>query len=85
MPRTQALDDMDLAAHHRRAVERPVAHLEADADTQALVLAGSLAHGYARPDWDVDVPMVITPERAEEPTEDTELAWLHGRLPIDDR
>jgi hypothetical protein len=49
---------MDLAPHHRRAIERLVSALEPDQANRALLLAGSLAHGYARPDSDVDVLLV---------------------------
>lgn len=76
MTLTEALDGMDLTPHHRRAVERLAARLETDADARALVLAGSLAHGYARPDSDIDVLLVTTPDRMAELRRDGRLHWV---------
>src|SRR5262245_34741956 len=44
-----ALAGLELTAHHRRAIDRLIAKLEPDPDILALLLAGSIAHGYARP------------------------------------
>lgn len=76
MMRMEALERMDLTPHHRDAVERLAARLERDPDALALVLAGSLAHGYARPDSDIDVLLVTSPERMAQRRRDGELHWV---------
>ena len=45
--------------HHRAAVERVTERLRADPEVQALLLAGSIAHGFAREDSDVDLLVVV--------------------------
>ncbi len=46
--------------HHADTIANLVRELEADPDILALLLGGSLAHGFARPDSDVDVALVLT-------------------------
>jgi hypothetical protein len=46
--------------HHRRAIERVSDHLRADPEVLALLLVGSLAHGFARPESDVDLMIVVS-------------------------
>ena len=45
--------------HHAQAIENVVAAFEQDPTVLALLLAGSLAHGFARPDSDVDIAIVV--------------------------
>lgn len=47
--------------HHAQTIERLVAELKKDATIRAVLLGGSLAHGFARADSDVDVLIVIDP------------------------
>lgn len=49
----------ELAAHHAATIQNLVRELEADPDIQALILGGSIAHGFAAPDSDVDVSIVV--------------------------
>jgi hypothetical protein len=51
--------------HHERAVERIAARLRGDPEILALLLGGSLAHGFARPDSDVDLLIVVSDEAHE--------------------
>ncbi len=53
------IDGLELAAHHAESIANVVRAFEADATTQAVILGGSLAHGYARPDSDIDVLIVV--------------------------
>ncbi len=50
---------MNLAPHHAATIDNLVRALENDPAIRALLLGGSLAHGFARPDSDVDVIMVL--------------------------
>jgi hypothetical protein len=73
--RSETLDGLGLTPHHGRAIERLVAALESDPETQALLLAGSLAHGYARPDSDVDVLLVVDHASMERHVRERRLTW----------
>jgi len=46
--------------HHQKAIERVTASLAADPEVQALLLGGSIAHGFDRPDSDVDLLIVVS-------------------------
>ena len=46
--------------HHRKAIEHVTASLAADGEVQALLLGGSIAHGFERPDSDVDLMIVVS-------------------------
>jgi hypothetical protein len=69
------LEGLGLTPHHRRAVERVVAALAADEHTQAILLAGSLAHGSARPDSDIDILLVVDQEEMERHRREGRLTW----------
>jgi len=45
--------------HHTDSIRNLVGELEKDPAIQALVLGGSIAHGFARPDSDIDVTIVV--------------------------
>lgn len=47
-------------AHHERAIGRVTERLRADPEVRALLLGGSIAHGFARPDSDVDLLIVVS-------------------------
>ncbi|MET0772395.1 MAG: nucleotidyltransferase domain-containing protein [Candidatus Limnocylindrales bacterium] len=76
----RALEGLGLTAHHRDALDRLVALLEPDPDILALVLAGSLAHGYARPDSDIDVQLLITPEAMATREREGRLTWVEHTI-----
>lgn len=69
------LKGLGLAPHHRRAIERLVVALEPDETIGALILAGSLAHGYARPESDVDVILVLDDEAYTSCASQGRLTW----------
>ena len=48
--------------HHERAIERVTETLRADPEVRALLLGGSIAHGFARPESDVDLLIVVSDE-----------------------
>jgi predicted nucleotidyltransferase len=47
--------------HHATSIQNLVAALEQDPAVLALVLSGSIAHGFAKPDSDIDVAVVVEP------------------------
>jgi predicted nucleotidyltransferase len=64
------LDELDpafanLAPHHLATCRNVVAEFEDRPEVLAVLLAGSIAHGHARPDSDVDIAIVVTPEEHE--------------------
>ncbi len=51
-----------LLPHHAATVRNLTRHLATDPEVLALLLAGSVAHGFATASSDVDVALVVTPE-----------------------
>jgi hypothetical protein len=51
-----------LLPHHQSTVDRLTDHFKADPNFTALIIGGSVAKGYARPDSDVDFYVVATDE-----------------------
>lgn len=45
--------------HHLETIARIKQHFEAQPEVRAVMLGGSLAHGFGRPDSDVDIQIVI--------------------------
>jgi predicted nucleotidyltransferase len=52
----------ELRSHHRATIDNLVAEMEADDSILALLLTGSIAHGFAADDSDVDVAAVVSPD-----------------------
>ncbi len=71
-----------LEPQHVRLVERARARLAADPEVVALLVGGSVVHGYARPDSDVDVMTVLHDDAFARKTElmlyDPDLADYEG-------
>ena len=53
-------------AHHAETIERAVERFRADPEVLALILGGSVAHGFERPDSDIDVMVIVSDERFAE-------------------
>src|SRR3712207_4287705 len=49
--------------HHEETIRRVVEHFEAQPEVRALLLGGSIAHGFASAESDVDI-MIIVDEAA---------------------
>ena len=47
---------------HREAIDKLTRHFEADREPTAVYLGGSIAHGFERPDSDVDLIIVVDDE-----------------------
>jgi len=45
--------------HHVQSIQNVVAAFESDPAVVALLLGGSLAHGFARPDSDIDITIIV--------------------------
>jgi predicted nucleotidyltransferase len=56
----------DVAPQHRRLIERATARFASEPDVVAVAVGGSVAHGYAEPDSDVDVLVVLDDAAARE-------------------
>lgn len=56
---------IDLLPHHAETVAALTRQMAEDPDVHALVLGGSLAHGFAREDADVDVTILVSSEEYE--------------------
>lgn len=57
---------MEIQAHHRRAIDRLVDEYRDDTRFDALIIGGSVAKGFARPDSDVDFLIVATDDEFEQ-------------------
>ncbi len=66
--------------HHAASIENLVRALEPDPGILALVLAGSIAHGYATADSDIDVAIVIEPEEFRRRRRDMALQYVNVEL-----
>ena len=62
--------------HHQEAIDNISRKMEADPEVQALIIAGSIAHGFALPESDVDILIVVTEEDYEKrKKENRRLYW----------
>jgi hypothetical protein len=52
----------NLRPHHREVIECLTAQFGEDTRFPALIVAGSIAHGWERDDWDVDIMLRATDE-----------------------
>ena len=53
------ISGLELLPHHADSIGNIVRAFEADQSSLAILLGGSIAHGYARPDSDIDVMVVV--------------------------
>lgn len=67
-------------AHHEESIRRITAHFEAKPEVEALLLGGSIAHGFAREDSDVDVMIVVSDELYEQRFHSGRLTYLNFEL-----
>ncbi len=49
-----------MEAHHAESIKNLVGEFEKDPEVSALILGGSIAHGFARPDSDIDVSILVS-------------------------
>ena len=51
-----------MEAHHTESIQKVIQSFQADPSVLALLLGGSLVHGFARPDSDIDVAIIVSAE-----------------------
>jgi predicted nucleotidyltransferase len=66
--------------HHEESIENMSRELEPDQSLLALILGGSLAHGFARPDSDIDVTMVVSGEELRRRRRENRLHYVNRAL-----
>jgi predicted nucleotidyltransferase len=66
--------------HHASSIDNLVRALEPDPSILALVLAGSIAHGFAMPDSDIDVALVVEPEEYRRRRREETLHYVNAEL-----
>jgi predicted nucleotidyltransferase len=71
---------LDLSAHHADSIGNIVRAFEADEGVLALLLGGSIAHGYARPDSDIDVMVVVGAEEYRQRVDEGRLVFVDHTL-----
>jgi hypothetical protein len=64
-----------LLGHHRRFVDETGERFQRESSIEALILGGSVAHGLARPDSDLDVMLVVSDEEFVRRTETHEMTF----------
>jgi dTDP-4-dehydrorhamnose 3,5-epimerase-like enzyme len=85
--------------HHSQSIQNVKEYFQRDPEVQALLLSGSIAHGFQNPASDVDVMIFVSEENYQKrflpwsdnpygwPAQfmlDSELNWMDGRTPVDD-
>ena len=48
--------------HHESSIQNLVRHFETDGEVEVVLLGGSIAHGFASPESDVDLILVVSEE-----------------------
>src|SRR5271157_1008792 len=64
--RPEGMRRLRLAPHHAQSIARVVEHFRNEDEVEALLLGGSLAHGFSRPESDVNLLIVISDQRYAE-------------------
>jgi hypothetical protein len=66
--------------HHEQSIDNLVTLMEKDESLQALILGGSLVHGFAGSDSDIDVTMVVCGEEYRRRTRENALHYNNREL-----
>jgi hypothetical protein len=64
-----------MASHHAESIRNLVRVMESDPAVNALILGGSVAHGFAAPDSDIDVSIVVDSAEYEMRARDNRLHY----------
>ena len=62
-------------AHHRQAIRNLRDELSSDRSILAVILGGSLCHGYERPDSDIDCMVLVSDEEYEQRRKNNDIAF----------
>lgn len=71
---------VEIAAHHAETIDNLVRELEADPGVRALILGGSIAHGFATPESDVDVSVVVDSAEYRRRLDENRLTYYNESL-----
>jgi hypothetical protein len=66
--------------HHAQSIQNVIAAFESDPAVVALLLGGSLAHGFARPDSDIDITIVVGADDYELRRRESRLHYVNHAL-----
>jgi predicted nucleotidyltransferase len=66
--------------HHEESIRNAVAYFERLSEVEALLLGGSIAHGLAQPESDVDVLILVSEEHYAERSRNEELMFFSREL-----
>ena len=58
-----SIAEANVYAHHAETIARVAEHFQKEDEVEALLLGGSVAHGFARPDSDIDVLIIVSDQR----------------------
>jgi len=67
-----------LYKHHQEAIENITVKMKKNEDVLALLIAGSIAHGFAAADADVDIMIVVSQEEYERRYDEKKLVYYEG-------
>lgn len=71
---------LSMPSHHRQTIHNLTVAMRADSGVRALILGGSIAHGFARPDSDVDVSIVVDTADYQRRTRENRLHYTDRSL-----
>ena len=66
--------------HHRESIARMTERIAADCEVRALILGGSIAHGFAAPASDIDVMLVVADADYEERLRDGRMQYYDSEV-----
>ncbi|HEY0603085.1 MAG TPA: nucleotidyltransferase domain-containing protein [Herpetosiphonaceae bacterium] len=66
--------------HHEATIQRTIDYFRVQPNIRALLLAGSIAHGFAEESSDVDVLMIVSEEEHRQRTTAGDLAFFNAEL-----
>lgn len=66
--------------HHQATIQRTIGYFQAQPSVRALLLAGSIAHGFAEESSDVDVLMIVSEEEYRRRVASGELTFFNPEL-----
>lgn len=69
--------------HHRRAIEQYTEKLQKDEEVLAIIVGGSIAHGFATEKSDVDVMIVVSEENYQQRMMNSSITFLEKEFHVD--
>ena len=70
----------ELYRHHEESIDNVIEYFKKEPEVQALLLGGSIAHGFAAPASDVDVMMLVSDQHFEERLSQGRLTFYNKEL-----